>query len=135
MVYEECNQEGSQVAAIHAGWRGLNDGVIRNTVAKFNTNSPIMAWLGPCISQQYFEVRPEVRESFLQSTPHAESAFIPQGSKYLASLPQLAQLQLAELEVEAVYSCDECTFSKKDDYFSYRRDQQTGRMASLLWIS
>ncbi|ODA30512.1 hypothetical protein A8L45_20015 [Veronia pacifica] len=129
-----CNQEGTEVAAAHAGWRGLLDGVIENTVAKFSKPSGVMAWLGPAIGPSVFEVGSEVREQFMSFSECAEQAFKPYGTKWLADIHLLARQRLSAIGVESVYGDSACTFSEPDRFFSYRRDQQTGRQASFIWL-
>lgn len=129
-----CNKQGTEVAAAHAGWRGLCDGVIEATVAHFSSKpSELIAYLGPAIGPTAFEVGAEVRDAFMARDPNAESCFIARGDKYLADIIGLAKLRLTKLGVSQVYSADICTVSNLD-YFSYRRDKITGRMASLIWL-
>lgn len=129
-----CNKQGTEVAAAHAGWRGLCDGVIEATVAHFSSKpSELIAYLGPTIGPTAFEVGAEVRDAFMARDPNAESCFIARGDKYLADIIGLAKLRLTKLGVSQVYSADICTVSNMD-YFSYRRDKITGRMASLIWL-
>jgi len=130
-----CNQSGTEVAAAHAGWRGLCEGVLEETVACFN-DSPanIIAWLGPAIGPQAFEVGAEVREAFMAKDPHAVSAFVPVGEKYLADIYRLARQRLNNAGVTQIFGGDRCTFTEKGDFFSYRRDKTTGRMASFIWL-
>ncbi|WP_054177807.1 purine nucleoside phosphorylase YfiH [Trabulsiella odontotermitis] len=130
-----CNRAGTEVAAAHAGWRGLCEGVLEETVACFSDQPEnIMAWLGPAIGPDAFEVGPEVREAFMAKDANADKAFRPAGEKYYADIYQLARQRLANVGVEQVYGGDRCTFSQKDDFFSYRRDKITGRMASFIWL-
>jgi len=130
-----CNQAGTEVAAAHAGWRGLCDGVLEQTVAQFQDKpESILAWLGPAIGPQAFEVGPEVREAFMDKDAKADSAFRPAGEKYFADIYQLARQRLANLGVTQVFGGERCTLSEKDDFFSYRRDRTTGRMASFIWL-
>ncbi|WP_372943122.1 peptidoglycan editing factor PgeF [Shewanella sp.] len=129
-----CNQQGTEVAAAHAGWRGLCAGIIEQTVALFNTpTTELMAYLGPAIGPQTFEVGAEVREAFMQKHPHAAQYFTAYNNKYLADLPGLATFRLLQMGVSQVFNANVCTFSNPD-YFSYRRDHHTGRMASLIWL-
>lgn len=130
-----CNKAGTEVAAAHAGWRGLCDGVLEETVACFK-DSPenIIAWLGPAIGPLAFEVGPEVRDAFMAKDANAVSAFRPAGEKYYADIYQLARQRLGNIGVTALFGGDRCTFSEKDDFFSYRRDRTTGRMASFIWL-
>lgn len=130
-----CNRAGTEVAAAHAGWRGLCEGVLEETVACFSDQPEnIMAWLGPAIGPDAFEVGPEVRDAFMAKDANAGKAFRPAGEKYYADIYQLARQRLANVGVEQVYGGDRCTFSQKDDFFSYRRDKITGRMASFIWL-
>lgn len=130
-----CNKAGTEVAAAHAGWRGLCDGVLEETVACFkDTPENILAWFGPAIGPQAFEVGPEVREAFMAKDANAVSAFRPAGEKYYADIYLLARQRLGNIGVTAVFGGDRCTFSEKDDFFSYRRDRITGRMASFIWL-
>ena len=130
-----CNRQGTQVAAAHAGWRGLCDGVLENTLTTFNDDpSDIIAWIGPAIGPQAFEVGAEVRTAFVSHQEEAGQCFTARGEKYLADLPRLAELRLKRAGVDAIYQSQRCTFSEAEYFFSYRRDGQTGRMASLVWL-
>lgn len=130
-----CNRAGTEVAAAHAGWRGLCAGVLEETVSCFADNADnILAWLGPAIGPQAFEVGAEVREAFMAHDPQAEYAFRPAGEKYMADIYQLARQRLTHLGINHIYGGDRCTFTEKDDFFSYRRDKTTGRMASFIWL-
>ncbi|CAM8372790.1 yfiH Multicopper polyphenol oxidase (laccase) [Candidatus Methylopumilus universalis] len=134
------NIEGTIVASIHAGWRGLLNGVIENTIEKMNV-SPIelLVWLGPAISRQHFEVGFDVKNSFCEKHNEAEKAFhLISDQKWLADIYALAKIRLNLCGISQIYggsiSDDYCTFANEVDYFSYRRDGITGRMASLIWI-
>lgn len=133
-----CQCDGNQIGAIHAGWRGLANGIIEQTLAQFNfPPHEILAWLGPAIGPQVFEVGDEVRALFLQTQPEAAGAFLPspQG-RWLANLYILATLRLQRLGVTQIFGGDYCTYSMPDKFFSYRRDgNKTGRMASLIWLT
>ncbi|KNC06036.1 hypothetical protein AC791_18995 [Klebsiella sp. RIT-PI-d] len=130
-----CNRAGSEVAAAHAGWRGLCEGVLEETLACF-TDQPenILAWLGPAIGPDAFEVGEEVREAFVTKAAEATHAFRPTGEKYLADIYLLARQRLARAGVTNVYGGDRCTFHEEQHFFSYRRDKTTGRMASFVWL-
>jgi YfiH family protein len=130
-----CNKAGTEVAAAHAGWRGLCEGVLEETVACFN-DAPenIIAWLGPAIGPEAFEVGPEVREAFMAKDIQADNAFLPSGEKYIADIYTLARQRLYALGINHVYGGDRCTYSETGDFFSYRRDRTTGRMASFIWL-
>ena len=130
-----CNRAGTEVAAAHAGWRGLCEGVLEETVACFGDKPEnIIAWLGPAIGPDAFEVGAEVREAFMAKDLQADIAFVPRGEKYLADIYQLARQRLANVGVGNVYGGDHCTFSESETFFSYRRDNTTGRMASFIWL-
>ena len=138
-----CNQSGTHVAAAHAGWRGLCNGILRDSVATFpQHDDQIMAYLGPAIGPQTFEVGAEVLESFLAKAQNVEhqqairAAFVPSSTigKHLADLYALARAELAASGVTAVYGGEHCTFSQPEQFYSYRRDRKTGRNASLIWL-
>lgn len=132
-----CSKDCKQIAAAHAGWRGLCDGVLEATVAEFDCPaSEISVWLGPAISQQAFQVGQEVIDQFCAFDPQAEQAFIadPNASgKFLGNLYQIARQRLNKLGISDISGGDHCTYSEVDKFFSYRRDRQTGRMATLIW--
>jgi purine-nucleoside/S-methyl-5'-thioadenosine phosphorylase / adenosine deaminase len=131
-----CNRDGSRVAAAHAGWRGLCQGVLESAVARFEDPADVMAWLGPAIGPRQFEVGAEVRERFVDHDPEAARAFVPGQSRghFLADLYQLARHRLQAAGVTQIYGGHWCTFSDAGRFFSYRRDAVTGRMASLIFI-
>jgi len=132
-----CSKDGLQVAAIHAGWRGLLAGVIRNTLIAMDVearNKDLLVWLGPAIGPDCFEVGAEVREAFLEKSVAFNNGFKQQGKgKWLADIYQLARIELAALDIVEVYGGSYCTFTDHERFYSYRRDAQTGRMASLIW--
>ena len=133
--------EGTAVAAVHAGWRSLCYGVIENTVAAMRehvADNALMAWLGPAIGPSAFEVGEDVRAAFAAQVcgQASLSAFVPTpNKKYLADLYQLARLRLTRVGVEAIFGGDACTHSDASRFYSYRRDGDTGRMASFIMIS
>jgi len=132
-----CDKAGTQVAAAHAGWRGLCDGVLEQTIGCFNSGSELMAWLGPAIGPGAFEVGDEVRAAFIARQAEAEQAFVAVAAtpgKWLADLYQLARLRLAAAGVTQVFGGEFCTYTDSTRFFSYRRDGQTGRMASCIWL-
>lgn len=131
-----CNDSGTVVAAAHAGWRGLCDGVLEASVTATGVEpSSLMAWLGPAIGPDAFEVGAEVRAAFMAADPAAAEAFGAIGEdKYLADIYLLARQRLAALGISRVYGGDFCTVIDRERFFSYRRDKITGRMASLIWL-
>ena len=131
-----CNTQGTVVAASHAGWRGLHAGILEKTVeAMHEPPEQIMAWLGPAIGVNAFEVGEEVREAFISAQTQAEQAFKPKpNGKWLADIYTLARLRLEAIGVKQIYGGGECTYSDAERFYSYRRNPSTGRMASLIWI-
>jgi YfiH family protein len=130
-----ASNDGEEVAAIHGGWRGLEQGVIKNTINCFNTQCDhISAWLGPAIGQHKFEVGAEVFALFKAQNALFETVFKPQNNqKYLADIYGIARILLNQLGINNITGGEHCTVSNKEQFFSYRRDGQTGRMASLIW--
>lgn len=131
-----ANTAASEIAAIHAGWRGIFAGVIENTVKAMQTQpQDLVAWLGPAISAAVYEVSNEVRDQFIAVDPTAKCAFsATQNQRWLADLYALARQRLTKASVANVYCSNLCTYTEKNNFYSYRRDQVTGRMASLIWI-
>lgn len=130
-----CDTAGTQVAAVHAGWRGLADGIIEAALEKFTVPADqILAWLGPAIGPDAFEVGSEVREQFIAEQLQAEQAFKPYGEKWLADLYLLARQRLQRFGVTNIYGGEYCTFGDPERFYSYRREGVTGRQASLIWI-
>ncbi len=131
-----CDRAGTRVAAVHAGWRGLANGVIERTLEGFAVSgSELMAWLGPAIGPQAFEVGDEVRAEFVAHDAAAAAAFQPaRAGHWYADLYMLARQRLAARAVRAVYGGNCCTYTDATRFFSYRRDGSTGRMASLIWL-
>lgn len=132
-----CDMRGRAIAAVHAGWRGLLDGVIENTVSAMGDRPHlIMAWLGPAIGPQVFEVGNEVRAAFVDKQPAAADCFTPVDEQHwLADIYALACLRLTMAGVRDIYGGEHCTVNQPEQFYSYRRDQQTGRMASLIWYA
>jgi YfiH family protein len=134
-----CDRSGSVVAAVHAGWRGLCDGIIEAAITSMAVQTQdILAWLGPAIGPQAFEVGPEVRQQFIEKGAEAEIAFSAVGNKWLCDIYAIAQQRLRKTGVSQIYGGgineNFCTYTDKARFFSYRRDQITGRMASLIWL-
>ena len=130
------DREGSCVAAIHAGWRGLCDGVIEATINKLPSKpESLLVWLGPAIGADVYEVGEEVYDDFTKANHEAKQAFTPTAEKHwLFDIYRLAKLRLNFIGVKQIYGGDRCTLSEEEQFFSYRRDDVTGRMASMIWI-
>ena len=138
-----CNQAGTVVAAAHAGWRGLAGGVLEAAVAAMKVApETILVWLGAAIGPASFEVGDEVREAFVSRHPLTGIAFRPAlpgtldeaPRKWLADIYALACIRLAAIGVTRVYGGGHCSF-RDPRFFSYRRDNRTGRMASVIWLA
>ena len=133
-----CNRQGTKVAAAHAGWRGLAAGVLENTLDALNCDSEdLLVWLGPAIGARVFEVGAEVRQAFVEGHPEAATAFVPSPFRlkhYMADLYRLARQRLEARGVEQIFGGNFCTLSDRERFYSYRRDGQTGRMASVIWL-
>lgn len=131
-----CDEAGSVVGAAHAGWKGLAAGVIEATVRAMEVAPPhLMAWLGPAISQDCFEVGDEVRAAFVATQPQAAAAFVPgKPGKWFADIYMLARLRLNALGITKIYGAGRCTCRESEQFFSYRRDGVTGRMGTFIWL-
>jgi len=130
-----CDRAGSVVAAAHAGWRGLANGVLEATVAAMAVApDEILVWLGAAIGPDRFEVGADVRAAFCDRDPRCVGAFKPAAGKWLADLYALARIRLALVGVHAVFGGGLCTYTDAQRFYSYRRDAATGRMASMIWL-
>lgn len=134
-----CDAHGAVVGVVHAGWRGLAAGVLQNTIVAMRTAGAgdVLAWLGPAIGPQSFEVGIDVLTAFVDHDPQAMAAFRPlpsQPGKYLADLYHLARLILVKNGIGKISGGSRCTVTETQRFFSYRRDQETGRMATMIWI-
>jgi YfiH family protein len=132
-----ATQTGDAAAAAHAGWRGLAGGVIEATVTALDVApASLLVWLGPAIGTQHFEVGAEVRDELVRDDPGARTAFVPNArGRFMADLPGLARRRLERLGVTRIYGGGECTHGQAERYFSHRRDGETGRQASLVWLA
>lgn len=132
-----CDRAGTRVAAVHAGWRGLLAGVIEAAVTRLDVpGEELLAWLGPAIGSDAFEVGEEVRVAFMTEDAGAAEAFRPSpAGRWLADIYALARRRLARCGVSAVYGGELCTYHDAERFYSYRRDGVTGRMASLIWLA
>lgn len=131
--------KGTQVAAVHAGWRGLAGGILENAVVKFSnldSENQIIAWLGPAIGKGAFEVGNDVLDAFVRFDPQAKLAFKAKSEpgKWLANMSQLATQRLMKVGVTSVTDSNLCTYADSDAFYSYRRDGITGRQATFIWL-
>ena len=131
-----CDEAGSRVAAAHAGWRGLAGGVLQATVSALDVPpQKLLAWLGPAIEQDAFEVGPEVREQFVTQDAANAAAFKPNvRGRWLADLYDLARRQLERVGLTRVYGGGFRCYADRERFFSYRRDSVTGRMGTMVWM-
>ncbi len=132
------DRQGSCIAAVHAGWRGLYDGIIEATIKKLPVApESLLVWLGPAIGADVYEVGKEVYDAFTLSedVDEIKRTFISVSEEHwLFDLYHMAKLRLNKIGVKQIYGGDRCTLSEEEQFFSYRRDGVTGRMASLIWI-
>jgi hypothetical protein len=130
-----CNQDGSEVAAAHAGWRSLSAGILEATVrAMHSPPARLLAWLGPAAGPQAYEIGVEVRDAFLAHDPGAAAAFTAtREGHWLVDLYALARQRIAAAGVHRVFGGGLCTISDPQRFYSHRRDQRTGRMATLIF--
>lgn len=131
-----CDEKGEQVAAIHAGWRGLAAGIVSKVIAEFNApNDKLLCWMGPAIGASAFEVGADVYTAFQHLSAY-QTCFQEHPSekqKWYADIYALARLELLSVGVTSIYGGDFCTYRQSHAFYSYRRDGRTGRMASLIW--
>lgn len=131
-----CDETGTVVAAAHAGWRGLLAGVLEETIMAMGVpGKTLTAYFGPAIGPAAFEVGDDVRSAFVDHDRHASTAFKPSSpNKWLANIYALAEQRLKKHGLVRVFGGARCTVNEPEHFFSYRRDQQTGRMASMIWL-
>ncbi|MDE2069855.1 MAG: peptidoglycan editing factor PgeF [Gammaproteobacteria bacterium] len=131
-----CDRTGKTVAAAHGGWRGLAAGILENTFAAMRVPpAEVLAWLGPAIGPEAYEVGDEVRAALIKDHAEADQAFEPWAAgKWLCDLYQIASQRLRRAGVTHIYGGGFCTYSDRERFFSYRRDGECGRMASLIWL-
>ena len=130
------NQAGTEVAGVHAGWRGLADGVIQATLKKIQSPADeLIAWIGPGISRQFFEVGDEVRNNFLDHVKDNQQYFSAnRPGHWLCDLAGLASGVLSRYGITEIDRDPGCSYRDESRFFSYRRNTACGRMASLIWI-
>ena len=130
------DRNGNRVAVAHAGWRGLCNGILENTLARFTNPAEVMCWLGPAIGANAFEVGADVRDAFMKVDKSAASAFVAKANgKYYADIYELARQRLVKAGIGMISGGEMCTVSDGERFYSYRREQTTGRMASIIWLA
>ncbi len=130
-----CDQSGSCVGAVHAGWRGLSAGIIQAAIKRLPVpGSRLLAWLGPAISQRHYAVDEEFRDHFVAQRLDYQTAFRHSAGQWHADLYAIARWQLRSEGVTQVYGGEFCTFADPQRFYSFRRDGRTGRQASMIWL-
>jgi len=129
-----ASADGREIAAVHAGWKGLAAGVIKAALACFSGMSPVSAWLGPCISARHYEVGEDVRGCF---TGREGGCFQPgrSQSRWWLDMPALASIQLTGAGVREIAVSGLCTYADSTRFYSYRREGKTGRIGVFIWIN
>ena len=132
-----CNRSGTEVAAIHAGWKGLLAGVIDSSIEALSSSpDDLLAWMGPALGPKHFAVGDDVRADFINRHPDNLKGFTQQKTRWHLDFYKIATMNLQRCGVTHIYGGEHCTFAEDNDFFSYRRDNGlTGRMASLIWIT
>ncbi len=130
------NQDGTEVAVAHVGWRGLHAGIITNTVKAMNSSADeLLVCLGPAIGPDAFEVGKEVLDAFVEKDAANRSAFVAtKKDHYLCDIYQLARVELQSIGIDKIAGGEHCTYLEEQLFYSYRRQKKTGRMASLIWL-
>ncbi len=133
-----CDKNGQEISALHAGWKGILANIIESGVNCFKApRENIMAWFGPAIGPESFEVGPEVYAAFVEAHAENQQAFVASSkpSHFYLDIYQLARLYLNRLGITQIYGGGFCTFKDRERFYSYRRDGQTGRMVTLIFNS
>jgi polyphenol oxidase len=128
--------DGSEVAAAHAGWPGLSAGMLEATVAAMRTPAErLLAWIGPAAGPQRYEIGVEVYDRFIAQDANARTAFVAtRPGHWRVDLFAIARMRLADAGLTRVHGGGRCTISDPQRFFSHRRDARTGRMATLVWF-
>lgn len=130
-----CDQQGSEIAAIHAGWRGLASGIMENTLAQLHSDpNQCLAWIGPAICGGCYATGADVLDQFVSRYAFASQGFKQIEQQWYADLSQIAVLLLNDLGIKAVYPSHVCTYESNTEFYSYRRAAQTGRISTLIWF-
>ncbi|STX51555.1 Laccase domain protein yfiH [Legionella busanensis] len=131
-----CNRQGTEIAAIHAGWRGLVNGILEQTISQMISKpEDLQAWIGPAICANCYEVGDDVYEHYQENYPFSNNFFKSHQQKWLIDIPGIAEQILKKMTISEVYQSHLCTFENKKQFYSYRREGQTGRMVTLIWFT
>lgn len=129
-----CSSDGKEIAAIHAGWRGLADGVLENALEKFSTDpSGLSVWIGPAIGPDLFEVGQDVFDAFVSINSDAKPFFKAYGAKWLADLSGIAEMICRQFGITAITQSNECTVTHSELWYSWRKEKAAARFASIIW--
>ncbi|MTJ01328.1 MAG: peptidoglycan editing factor PgeF [Idiomarina piscisalsi] len=129
-----CSSDGKEIAAVHAGWRGLADDVLQNALEKFSADpSALSVWIGPAIGPDAFEVGQDVFDAFVSNQSKASHFFEPHGDRWLANLPGIAELICRQFGINEITQSDECTVNHSDLWYSWRNEKAAARFASIIW--
>lgn len=130
-----CNKDGTKIAAVHAGWRGICSGIIEKSLNAFSEPETVIAWIGPCISQEYYEVGIDVYENCLRQSHLLKNAFEQtNASHWQVNLVKIVRILMEKERVGLIHECGLCTYKMDEMFYSYRRDGTTGRAASMIWM-
>ena len=130
-----CDKQGEKIAAVHAGWRGISSGIIEKTIKQFSEPENVLVWLGPCISQEFYEVGEDVFLACIHHETKLSSTFIQKDDQHWHyDLPESVKIILKNSGIGAIYECGLCTYRQSDLFYSYRRDGKTGRTAAMIWM-
>ncbi|MGM0906824.1 MAG: peptidoglycan editing factor PgeF [Pseudomonadota bacterium] len=129
-----CSDDGKETAAVHAGWRGLANGVVQNALASFKTPAAnIRIWIGPSIGATAFEVGDDVRDTFVARHSSNAEYFLSYSGKWLADLASIAEAECLRMGVKNITKSSECTVHNNTSWYSWRRDKAAARFASIIW--
>ena len=131
-----CDRAGAEIAALHVGWRGLCKRVIKHGLSLFSAPPrELLVWIGPHIRQEHYEVGADVVSACASIWAETAAAITPtRNGHWRLSLERLVQAELRQLGVVEIYDSNLCTYGDRELFYSYRRDDVTGRTASLIWI-
>lgn len=131
-----CDKNGTEIAAIHAGWKGLVNGIIENTIQKLSQHpNNYIAWIGPAICGNCYTTDKDVFDKFIYHYPWCYDSFTKNNSRFHTNLAKIAKMLLNRLGVDKVFLSNLCTYEENDKFYSYRKQEKTGRIATLIWFS
>lgn len=129
-----CSSDGKEIAAVHAGWRGLADGVLQNALEKFSAEpSSLSVWIGPAIGPDAFEVGQDVFDAFVSINSDTKLFFKAANAKWLADLSGIAEMICRQFGITAISQSSECTVARSELWYSWRKEKAAARFASIIW--